>query len=201
MSQPLTIAAEDPKSSALVEVSRWLNREWGQAMGYGPAETEAWCRGVAAAPGEAVLVAHLGGAPAGVAMLVADDLHDMAYAALRSAPEVPVAPALTPWLAALFVIPEARRRGVGARLVGAVVDAAARRGHGEIFLYARRGVRTDYYRRLGWCGLESHLLVDAAPPRSGPAGPAPREFEGGAFLVMQRSVPAAPRSPAAATKS
>lgn len=52
-----------------------------------------------------------------------------------------------PWLAALYVVPERRRQGLGSRLVG-VAQAQAARRHGELFLYTRDG--EGFYRRLGW---------------------------------------------------
>jgi GNAT superfamily N-acetyltransferase len=55
-------------------------------------------------------------------------------------------PDLHPWLAALFVAPETRRRGIGTALVRELNAHAARLGFGELFL------GTDipaFYERLG----------------------------------------------------
>ncbi len=42
---------------------------------------------------------------------------------------------LTPWLAGLFVRPDLRGAGLGARLVGAIMEEASRLGAHELFLY------------------------------------------------------------------
>ena len=55
-------------------------------------------------------------------------------------------PHLFPWLAALVVVPEHRRKGVGGLLVRHLVGEARRLGYGELFL------GTDipsYYEALG----------------------------------------------------
>jgi GNAT superfamily N-acetyltransferase len=54
----------------------------------------------------------------------------------------------SPWLASLFVLPEARGRGHGARLAQAAVQAAAEQGIAELFLFTPEHVA--FYERLGW---------------------------------------------------
>jgi predicted N-acetyltransferase YhbS len=56
-------------------------------------------------------------------------------------------PDLTPWLAAVYVMPEYRRRGVGAALIQAVVEKAAL---GVETLYLSTVGREEYYASLGW---------------------------------------------------
>ena len=54
---------------------------------------------------------------------------------------------LTPWLAALLVAPEHRRRGIGTALIAAIEDEARRLGHGRLY------VGTDeagLVERRGW---------------------------------------------------
>lgn len=56
-----------------------------------------------------------------------------------------------PWLASLYVRPEARRRGVGALLVRAAVDEAIRLGIPELHLWTP--AHAAFYRALGWHSL------------------------------------------------
>ncbi|MBD9369497.1 GNAT family N-acetyltransferase [Xanthomonas sp. XNM01] len=55
----------------------------------------------------------------------------------------------TPWLASLYVQPQARAEGLGARLVGQAVARAAELGHPWLHLYCTDDLR-GYYARLGW---------------------------------------------------
>jgi N-acetylglutamate synthase-like GNAT family acetyltransferase len=57
-------------------------------------------------------------------------------------------PELSPWLAAVYVVPEYRRRGVGASLVNAVVDKA--RMLQVEMLYLLSVEREEFYAGLGW---------------------------------------------------
>ena len=54
----------------------------------------------------------------------------------------------SPWLASLYVKPEARGRGIGARLARAAVARAADEGIDELFLFTPE--HRDFYARLGW---------------------------------------------------
>lgn len=62
------------------------------------------------------------------------------------------APALqflgSPWLASLYVVPEARGRGLGKRLVQAAVRLAAENQVPQLLLFTPE--HGDFYRRLGW---------------------------------------------------
>jgi len=82
-----------------------------------------------------VFVAHLDGKVAGTASLVADD-------------ELPGAVEPGPWVAAVFVTPPARRKGVGEALVRAAIDRARDLGFGDVYLYTRDGV--EWYRSSSW---------------------------------------------------
>lgn len=53
-----------------------------------------------------------------------------------------------PWLASLFVAPPARGRGLGERLVGVCLDAAAGLEAGRVLLFTDD--HEDYYARRGW---------------------------------------------------
>ena len=82
------------------------------------------------------LVASLERSPVGTATLLAHDVETEEW------------PDLTPWLAAVYVMPEYRRRGVGAVLVNAMVEKAA--SLGVAVLYLSTVGREDFYARLGW---------------------------------------------------
>jgi N-acetylglutamate synthase-like GNAT family acetyltransferase len=108
------------------------------------------------APIPFALVAHDGEAFLGTASVIASDLAER--------------PQLTPWVAAVWVDPRARQRGVGAALVDrAALDCFALRV-GRVYLCARPE-RSDFYERLGWIPIERdvgprHLSVfirDAIP--------------------------------------
>jgi N-acetylglutamate synthase-like GNAT family acetyltransferase len=102
------------------------------------------------------LVAHDGKAFLGTASVIASDLAER--------------PQLTPWVAAVWVEPQARRRGVGAALVNrATLDCFAlgvRRAH-----LCARPQRSGFYERLGWTAIErdvgqhrfSVFIRDAVP--------------------------------------
>lgn len=57
-------------------------------------------------------------------------------------------PGLSPWLAAVYVMPEHRRRGIGSRLVNAAVAKAAALGVETLYLLTTE--REAFYARLGW---------------------------------------------------
>lgn len=81
------------------------------------------------------LAAHVNGRVVGTASLIEDD-------------ELPDAAEPGPWVAAVFVEPSSRGRGVGAALVA----EATRRGHAlgfsEVFLYTESGA--EWYAKAGW---------------------------------------------------
>jgi predicted N-acetyltransferase YhbS len=57
-------------------------------------------------------------------------------------------PERSPWLAAVYVVPEYRQRGIGAALVNAIVAQATSRGVGALYLSTVG--REEFYARLGW---------------------------------------------------
>jgi N-acetylglutamate synthase-like GNAT family acetyltransferase len=87
--------------------------------------------------------------------------------------DLPERPQLTPWVAAVWVEPQARRRGVGAALVDRAVADCFALGVIRAYLCARRE-RAGFYQRLGWIPVEGdvgphHLDVfirDANPAKS-----------------------------------
>jgi uncharacterized protein (DUF952 family)/GNAT superfamily N-acetyltransferase len=63
-----------------------------------------------------------------------------------------------PWLAAVFVIPEARKLGVGSALVDHVVIRSRDLGYSEIFLYTDH--QQEWYQKRGWTYTRDTLLND-----------------------------------------
>lgn len=77
-------------------------------------------------------------------------------------------PDYAPWVAALWVEPEDRRRGVGAALVQRAVGLTLGTGAARVYLLSRER-RRDFYEGLGWSVLERdapepglHVLVRSA---------------------------------------
>lgn len=67
---------------------------------------------------------------------------------------------LGPWLAGVYVVPEARGQGCAQRLVAAVEDAARQAGERAMFLYTHDA--QALYAKLGWYPIEES--VDARRP-------------------------------------
>ena len=114
-------------------VAGWIHSAFWTRSGKGVEVVEALLR-EAEIPGTMPLslLASVGGEPAGTVNLIACDSRER--------------PDLTPWLAALYVDPAHRKKGIGAALVRALVAEAARLGCAEIYL------ETDipeFYERLG----------------------------------------------------
>jgi len=136
---PERIRVEDiPRDHGLrLTVAHWSLAEWVHDF---PDDTIDWyldlyeeasrVRGL-----PSVFVAHLDGKLAGTASLVADD-------------ELPGASEPGPWVAAVFVTPPARRKGVGGAVVRAAIDRARDLGLPEVYLYTGTGI--DWYLDAGW---------------------------------------------------
>jgi GNAT superfamily N-acetyltransferase len=60
---------------------------------------------------------------------------------------------LTPWLAAVYVLPEFRAQGIGSQLVRAIEDVATRLQLERLYLFTPD--REPFYARLGWSVLET----------------------------------------------
>ena len=115
--------------------ARWLNRQWGQARGRTMPESEAILRGfVNNERLPLALIALYGAGPAGIVFLRDHDLDARTD--------------LEPWLSSLFVVPDYRRRGVGAALVRACVARAAEFGIRKLFIYTPDQER--FFAKLGW---------------------------------------------------
>ena len=107
-------------------------------------EILATCTAEIGTPQSFVLLA--GDIPCGTASLVAADLE------IRND--------LGPWLAGVYVVPEARGQGCAQRLVTTVEDAARMSGYRSIFLYTNDA--QALYEKLGWFAIEE--TMDARRP-------------------------------------
>ena len=122
--------------------AEWHFREWGHTDPGG--SLAAWTAGLAGQAGAdripGTLIALMDGSPAGVVCLVERDMQGFAPAA-----------GLTPWIRGLYVIPHARRRGVGGLLVRRCESWAASLGHQALYLYTERGSGAQaLYERHAW---------------------------------------------------
>ena len=63
-----------------------------------------------------------------------------------------------PWLAAVFVVPEARKLGVGSALIDHVVNRSRELGYPEMFLYTDH--QQQWYEKRGWTYTRDTLLND-----------------------------------------
>jgi GNAT superfamily N-acetyltransferase len=123
-------------------VAGWHWREWGHTDPAG--SQESWTAGLAAqaaadqVPG--TLIALVDGSPAGVVCLVARDM-----------PGYQPAARLSPWLKGLYVIPAARRRGLGELLVRRCQAWASSLGFDALHLYTERSsAARALYERMDW---------------------------------------------------
>ena len=69
--------------------------------------------------------------------------------------EISSLPQYEHWLASLFVAPEHRRQGWGAKIVRAAVQIAPEYGIDKLFLYTHS--HKDFYQQLGWEYVETVL--------------------------------------------
>jgi GNAT superfamily N-acetyltransferase len=97
------------------------------------------CENLNAEPIPIALVAHVGAKFLGTASVIASDLEGR--------------PQLTPWVAAVWVEPQYRGRGVGGALVGRAARECFALGVARAYLCARPAL-TGFYERLGWMPIE-----------------------------------------------
>lgn len=105
-----------------------------------PLDTEEWYFNLyseSQTPGTlpVVLVALDGERFVGTASLISDD-------------ELPDAPEPGPWVAAVYVADEYRRRGIGTSLLNELVHRAVQAGHEHVFLYTEDQMM--WYEAMGW---------------------------------------------------
>lgn len=136
--------ADHPELSGLV--SGWLYDQWG---GPDPTRTiEGLQQSVAARLQRdklpLCLVAFYAGRPVGTASLKNH--------------EVEIRPQYEAWLGNVYVVPEQRGQGIGARLIERAVAEALRMGVRELYLYTRE--QGSLYARMGWKTIETVIYRD-----------------------------------------
>jgi GNAT superfamily N-acetyltransferase len=67
--------------------------------------------------------------------------------------DLPERPELGPWLAGVFIAPQARQRGLAEQLIEGVCAAAQADGIARLYLHTHD--RSDYYKQRGWQVLET----------------------------------------------
>jgi len=73
--------------------------------------------------------------------------------------DMPERSELTPWLASVFVAPEARKNGVGRALVQRVMQHAKASGVKTMYLYTPD--RAHFYKHMGWQTIEEMVYHGA----------------------------------------
>ena len=138
----IVIAPLDPSSALPATIAALQFSLWGRSTGYSSAnDYERLLRradGTSALP--AVLVAWRDGRFIGSVNLLA---HEMT-----------TRPHLSPWLAQLLVLEEARRQGVGRALIEAASVRATALGYKRLHLYTS-GTLPAFYQSLGWRPIET----------------------------------------------
>ena len=140
MQEKPTITRTADRPDLVPIVARWLWHEFWQYDGYTLEQT--WvviAASVASSGPPQTFVLLLGDQPVGTASLATEDLDER--------------PDLTPWLAGVFVVPEARGRGYAARLVAAVEAACQSARIPTVWLYTNTAERL--YARAGWRAVET----------------------------------------------
>lgn len=82
--------------------------------------------------------------------------HPIGTVTLIDDDELPQATEPGPWLAALYVLPEFREKGVGTALVHKVLEHARHLNHSQVFLYTEDKVQ--WYESMGWQIVRNALL-------------------------------------------
>ncbi|MBB2497453.1 GNAT family N-acetyltransferase [Aquipseudomonas ullengensis] len=85
-------------------------------------------------------------------MLIALDGDNLLGSAGLACDDLPQRADLGPWLACVYVHPEARGQGLAERLIEAICSTARERGHEQLYLHTHD--RADYYAKRGWTLLE-----------------------------------------------
>lgn len=136
---PVTIVTIADRPDLVPTVTQWLWREFWSLDGYPIEATRAVVAASIARSGPPqTFVALMQDQPVGTASLAAEDLDER--------------PDLSPWLAGVFVIPQARRHGHASRLVSAVETACRAASIPAAWLYTHTA--EGLYARAGWQAVE-----------------------------------------------
>lgn len=133
---PMTIHTLNRIPRFLPEIAGWHQAEWGHLNPGRDLDTlvHQMHEYLTEAPIPIMFVWCENGRPGGTSSLIAHDMDTH--------------PEWSPWLANVYVHPDLRGRGVGGRLVAAVMEHA--RGLGLQTLYLFTTDQEEYYRRMGW---------------------------------------------------
>ncbi len=133
----MRIESLDSHRECIATLAAWHHAEWGHLY-------EGWTQEMA----RYELQAHgaAGSLPTSFVLLDGGRVIGSVSLVLEDAPEF--CDQGSPWLANLYVLPEARGQGSGAMLVRAAMQAAARQGIAELFLFTPG--HAAFYQRLGW---------------------------------------------------
>jgi GNAT superfamily N-acetyltransferase len=85
--------------------------------------------------------------------LVALENDQLLGGAALAANDLPARPDLGPWLACVFIAPQARKRGLAEQLIAGICAEAKARGTARLYLHTHD--RSDYYAKRGWQVVES----------------------------------------------
>jgi GNAT superfamily N-acetyltransferase len=148
-------------------VAKWLHQEWGHMHPGGGSVDQTAKRVHQRAQRDRIPTAFIAldaGIPIGTACILEyDSAMDRALEEARAADAAPgksdlkgskTRSDLTPWLCAVYVVPERRRRGIASKLVRHVMLVAKRMGVEALYLYAETDAAEALYRSLGWQVLE-----------------------------------------------
>jgi N-acetylglutamate synthase-like GNAT family acetyltransferase len=137
---PFTISDLRQRPEFFDTVAARIWQAWWEADGYPLDYISGRLReNMKATPIPFALVAHAGEAFLGTASVIASDLAER--------------PQLTPWVAAVWVEPEARERGIGAALVDRATRGCFALGVSRTYLCARPRM-SRFYEALGWTIIE-----------------------------------------------
>ncbi|MEJ5041576.1 GNAT family N-acetyltransferase [Pseudomonas sp. B21-036] len=84
-------------------------------------------------------------------LLALDDDNLLGSASLAR-DDLPLRPDLSPWLACVFVSPQARGQGLAETLIEGICTKARALGHTHLYLHTHD--RAEYYHKRGWQYLE-----------------------------------------------
>ena len=122
----------------LATLAAWHDAQWGHLYSH-------WTLEVARSELEEHAL-RTSGLPTTLLALEGDELLGSVSLVFEDAPELQEHG--SPWLASLYVKPQARGRGIGAQLANAAVARARLEGVDELFLFTPE--HRDFYARLGW---------------------------------------------------
>jgi len=139
--EPLEIARLTAESALSKTIAAVQFAVWGPLTGYGSATDyeQFLCRAARSRHLPEVLVARRGTTFVGSVNLLAS--------------EMTIRPALSPWMAQLFVPGGQRSQGVGKALIDAAVARAAELGYPRLYLYTS-GTLPGYYASRRWRSIE-----------------------------------------------